>query len=295
MKNIKGIAFSVSIVIILTIVTIFSIQQGKSQATSTEDLESKVHAELEYLDNKLLSMMNGLNNILLRNYVVSSFEIGESTEESDNETSGVTKNSDQTQIEADSSSTDNETKTSIHQLNTVGILTSNKDANWESLKAEIEILYSSWNTIILDLYKLNINSEDILQFSTVLDRATLSIREENKQDSLAALSDLYSYIPVYLQSYSTNDKEINIQRTKANVMKAYSVVDSENWNEVTVQLTNAETSYLNVLNGNTKEDDYDINKGYILLKELQNSVNEKDKDIFYIKYKNLIEKLNNLV
>ena len=295
MKNIKGIAFSVSIVIILTIVTIFSIQQGKSQATSTEDLESKVHAELEYLDNKLLSMMNGLNNILLRNYVVSSFEIGESTEESDNETSGVTKNSDQTQIEADSSSTDNETKTSIHQLNTVGILTSNKDSNWESLKAEIEILYSSWNTIILDLYKLNINSEDILQFSTVLDRATLSIREENKQDSLAALSDLYSYIPVYLQSYSTNDKEINIQRTKANVMKAYSVVDSENWNEVTVQITNAETSYLNVLNGNTKEDDYDINKGYILLKELQNSVNEKDNDIFYIKYKNLIEKLNNLV
>ena len=79
MKNIKGIVFSVSIIIILTIVTIFSIQQGRSQATSTEDLESKVHAELEYLDNKLLSMMNGLNNILLRNYVLSPISKEETT------------------------------------------------------------------------------------------------------------------------------------------------------------------------------------------------------------------------
>lgn len=293
MKNIKGLVLSGAIVIILTVVTILAIKQGKSQTTKTEELESKVHAELQYLDNKILSMLNGLNNILLRNYIVSSYEIGESTEESDNESSGVTKNSDETEIEADSASTDNENKINIHQLKSVGILTSNKDANWESLKAEIEILYSSWNTIILDLYKLNINSEDILKFSSVLDKATMYIREENKEKALATLSELYSYIPVYMESYSNDNKEINIQKTKSNIMRAYSVVDSKNWNEVNAQLVNAENSYLNVLNSNTTED-YSINKGYILLKELQNSVAEKDEDIFYIKYKNLLEKLNNI-
>lgn len=293
MKNIKGLVLSGAIVIILTVVTILAIKQGKSQTTKTEELESKVHAELQYLDNKILSMLNGLNNILLRNYIVSSYEIGESTEESDNESSGVTKNSDETEIEADSASTDNENKINIHQLKSVGILTSNKDANWESLKAEIEVLYSSWNTIILDLYKLNINSEDILKFSSVLDKATMYIREENKEKALATLSELYSYIPVYMESYSNDNKEINIQKTKSNIMRAYSVVDSKNWNEVNAQLVNAENSYLNVLNSNTTED-YSINKGYILLKELQNSVAEKDEDIFYIKYKNLLEKLNNI-
>lgn len=293
MKNIKGLVLSGAIVIILTVVAILAIKQGKSQTTKTEELESKVHAELQYLDNKILSMLNGLNNILLRNYIVSSYEIGESTEESDNESSGVTKNSDETEIEADSASTDNENKINIHQLKSVGILTSNKDANWESLKAEIEILYSSWNTIILDLYKLNINSEDILKFSSVLDKATMYIREENKEKALATLSELYSYIPVYMESYSNDNKEINIQKTKSNIMRAYSVVDSKNWNEVNAQLVNAENSYLNVLNSNTTED-YSINKGYILLKELQNSVAEKDEDIFYIKYKNLLEKLNNI-
>lgn len=293
MKNIKGLVLSGAIVIILTVVAILAIKQGKSQTTKTEELESKVHAELQYLDNKILSMLNGLNNILLRNYIVSSYEIGESTEESDNESSGVTKNSDETEIEADSSSTDNENKINIYQLKAVGILTSNKDANWESLKAEIEILYSSWNTIILDLYKVNINSEDILKFSSVLDKATMDIREENKEKALATLSELYSYIPIYMESYSNDNKEINIQKTKSNIMRAYSLVNSKNWNEVNAQLINAENSYLNVLNSNTTED-YSINKGYILLKELQNSVAEKDEDIFYIKYKNLIEKLNNI-
>lgn len=293
MKNIKGLLLSGIIVIILTIIAIIAIKQGKAQTTKTEELESKVHAELEYLDNKILSMLNGLNNILLRNYIVSSYEIGESTEESDNESSGVTKNSDETQIEANSNSTDNKDKINIHQLKSVGVLTSNKEADWEKLKAEIEILYTSWNTIILDLYKLNINSEDILKFSSTLDKATMNIREENKEQSLLALSELYSYIPLYTQSYSKDNKEINIQKTKSSVMKAYTAVNSKNWNEVTAQLNNAENSYLNVLNSNTTED-YNINKGYILLKELQNSISEKDEDIFYIKYKNLIEKLNNI-
>lgn len=293
MKNIKGLLLSGIIVIILTVVAIIAIKQGKAQTTKTEELESKVHAELEYLDNKILSILNGLNNILLRNYIVSSYEIGESTEESDNESSGVTKNSDETQIEANSNSTDNKDKINIHQLKSVGVLTSNKEADWKKLKSEIEILYTSWNTIILDLYKLNINSEDILKFSSTLDKATMNIREENKEQSLLALSELYSYIPLYTQSYSKDNKEINIQKTKSSVMKAYTAVNSKNWNEVTAQLNNAENSYLNVLNSNTTED-YNINKGYILLKELQNSISEKDEDIFYIKYKNLIEKLNNI-
>lgn len=37
-----------------------------------------------------------------------------------------------------------------------------------------------------------------------------------------------------------------------------------------------------------------INKSYILIKELQNVNQNEDKDIFYIKYKNLMQELNNI-
>lgn len=294
MKNIKGLLISGVIIVIIAVVTVFIVTQSKSKATDSDNLESKVNAEMEYLDNKLLSMLNGLNNILLRNYIVTSKEIGQSIEETDNESSGVTKNSDETEIESDSSSPDNETKANAYELQPMGVLTTNKDANWDNLKTEIEILYSSWSTIILDLYKQNINSEDILQFSRLLDKATMDIREEDKRQALLTLANMYEYIPIYIETYSSDSKKINLQKVKSNLINAYSVVEDENWDEITIQIADAESNYLNVLNSISTKEDYDINKGYILLKELQNSISEKDKDIFYIKYKNLLEKLNNI-
>lgn len=295
MKNVKGILISGAIVIILTIVTIFTIKQEKTQAAGTANLQEKVDSEMKYLDNKLLSMLNGLNNIMLRNYMVTSQEVGQSSEDTESESSGVTKNSDETQTESDSSSIDQEEKINLHELKAVGVLTTNKEANWDTLKTEIEILYSSWSTIILDLYKLNINSADILEFSTLLDSATIFIKAEDKPQSLATLANLYACIPKYIEGYSNDTKKINLQKTKSNLINAYSLVENEDWNEINTQINNAELSFLNVLNSVSTEEDYDINKSYILLKELQSSIPEKDKDIFYIKYKNLLEKLNNII
>ena len=39
---------------------------------------------------------------------------------------------------------------------------------------------------------------------------------------------------------------------------------------------------------------YNINKAYIMINELKNSVNLKDNEVFLIKYKNLLEELENV-
>ena len=44
--------------------------------------------------------------------------------------------------------------------------------------------------------------------------------------------------------------------------------------------------------GTQNEKEYHLNKAYILLKDLQNTVDKNDADIFYLKYKNLLEELN---
>ena len=43
-----------------------------------------------------------------------------------------------------------------------------------------------------------------------------------------------------------------------------------------------------------KDKEYKVNKTYVLIKELQNSLGYKDKKMFYIKYKNLMESINTL-
>ena len=44
----------------------------------------------------------------------------------------------------------------------------------------------------------------------------------------------------------------------------------------------------------TKDKTYKTNKVYVLLNELANSLVEKDSDLFYIKYKNFMEAINEL-
>ena len=59
----------------------------------------------------------------------------------------------------------------------------------------------------------------------------------------------------------------------------------------------AEGKFLEVLNNKSKDKDqrkYNINKTYILIEELKNSLSKKDKQLYYVKYKFLIEELNTL-
>ena len=56
----------------------------------------------------------------------------------------------------------------------------------------------------------------------------------------------------------------------------------------------AQNSYNNIINSNLQTSQYinTINKAYILLNEMLKSINTKDKDIFYINYKNLMHEID---
>ena len=84
--------------------------------------------------------------------------------------------------------------------------------------------------------------------------------------------------------------------TKNNLFKAYSKLDSKNWDEISNDLKQAIDTYSNQLINTNKDSDkqYVINKIYIMLNELQNAVNVQDESIFLIKYKNILEEMNNL-
>ena len=80
------------------------------------------------------------------------------------------------------------------------------------------------------------------------------------------------------------------------MFKAYSKLDSKNWDEISNDLKQAIDTYSNQLINTNKDSDkqYVINKIYIMLNELQNAVNVQDESIFLIKYKNILEEMNNL-
>jgi len=177
------------------------------------------------------------------------------------------------------------------------ILENDRTANWDELKTTVENLHSSWSTILLDLYKLDINKDEILKFSSLLDQLTLNVKDEKKIETLDSLTQMYSCVVGYIYSFEGEDELYkNIAKTRESIFYAYTNVDKENWDEVKNHLNNAESSLVTVVNNiYNQEKEFTINKAYITLKELQNGISERDADVFYIKYKNVLEELNFLM
>lgn len=303
-KSIKNLLI---LLLILSISMIYITGCG-NESNNSETLKAKVDSEMSFLDTQLIDMLNELNGISFVNYVVTAQEVKESestssnakeensSEQSSNSggSSGGESNSSGSTESSGQEGGAKSTQALDYSMNANGILLEDRATDWNGIKYDIEQMYTSWSTIILDLYKLNINNEDILAFSDNLDLVTKAIKDENKKDSLVLLAKLYSYLPKYVESYSDNTNKINVLKTKSNVLNAYAIIEDNKPDEVKKQIDSAEQSYLPIVNNietNTNMQ-YNINKAYILLKELQGSLDTTDSDIFYIKYRNLIQELN---
>lgn len=295
--------FSLCIFLIISLI----ILTGCGSQEQPQDLKNKVNEEINYLDTKIVSLINSLNGINLQNYKVETQEITapETSSQSEQNSQSSSQGSEQAgggesgssgeqQSQGGESSSKKETA-KISEMKTTSILvnTDNK-INWDNIKAEIELMYSTWDTIIIDLYKLNIQTEDINSFSSTLNEATMNIKNEDVLNSINTLAKLYSYLPNYLEHISNNTKEVNIKTTKLHVINALAMVKASDWEAVNSEINNAIDSYTLVLNDleYTKGKEHITNRIYIILTEMNNSLVNQNSDIFYINYKNVMNELN---
>jgi len=341
---------SMSLIIIFCILAISL--TGCSNQDENQIMEEKIGREIEYLELRLVDMLNNVNGISLYNYIVEAEQINEQTsskgttnqnnvavqaEETEQgsggqgqsqggnsgggqgqsqggnsgggQAQGGNSNGEQSQGQnsshgqgggqsqtSEANTEDSNNSNVLYKMAGNEILLQNRQTDWTSLKSDIEKLYSDWTTIQLDLYKMNVNSQDVLNFSNDLDVATTAIKSEDKAQTLTSLAKLYSYIPIYANASKQNATINNVYKTKSNILTAYSSVESEDFAKVEQEMKNAEQSFMPIINDVNAgtQNQVNINKAYILIKELQNFSRNRDVEIFYIKYKNLIQELNNI-
>lgn len=273
---------------------------GCGNKDENKTLKQKASASIQYLDNSLISILNSLNNISLKNYYVATDKVELDSDSSD-ESSSSTQESNSSGVSNDSKeSKDGEGKKTItiNNMKSTSILLSKRnDLDWDSIKSEIENLYSIWNSIIIDLYKLGISNEDILRFSDDLDKAVVNVKQENRELCLIYISNLYNTLPTFLTIFSDDGVKTNLQWVKAHILKAYVSASNKDWNTVNSEISLADQSYSAVMSNAefVNKKSYNTNKTYVSLKELQNAVSLQDEDVFFIKYKNFIEEINLLL
>lgn len=309
MKKSKKILICVILIlIIIGSVVLASFIKAKNRNNDGQGKDKAV-SEVKYLETKLTALLNSMNNIKYENYKVITSKIDEndtkdatkSSDKNDNSNMGDEKSKTQDKAQAsgngesdsNSQKQGNTNKYSVERISSMS--TTSGSVDWSKIKNEIEVLYSIVPTITLDLYDLDTDKNEILKFNTELDNLTAVVKKEDKEKTLVELAKLYSFLPKYLEQVSTNEVYTNVINTKAYVVAAYSIVETENWNQVIEYINKAIESYSKVLNNVTEDTKmYNVNRGYILLNELQNAANIKDKEIFLIKYKNLLEEFNSV-
>lgn len=313
MKNLKRIGYIILIVIIAILGFVIYSNANKGEENNQQE---KVLSEIKYVESKLVQLFNEMNKIESRNYSIAIGEIskdnnsnqssgqsnGQSSGQSSSESGsgggeGGTSSGEQSTISGNSNSSSNSDQDNKKfELQLSGVLTNKEDINWEYVKGEIENLYTSVATITLDFYQIGANQDNILAFNQQIDNLSVAVKEENKETTLAELSNLYTNLSNITQSLEGNETYKMVVRIKENIFKAYSKLDAGKWDEISNDVNNATSTYSELLTNasNGIDNQYEINKGYILINEMQNAVKLQDVSVFLIKYKNLLEELNSI-
>ncbi len=273
----KNIIKTLSIIFLIALV-IISFSGCSKEKTDEEQLRNKNISEIDYLENYIMSLINSINNIDLKQYdakIEKTENLNEILQENEEISSEDTKNN-------------------VVQYSMVPntVLNADKTINWENLKLGIENLNNTWPSIIVDLYKANVDNNKLTEFSNLINTCIGNIKNENRTETLNNLAKLYEYIPVFLENIVSNEQQVELAKTKVEVIKAYVNIDFENWDGLKGNLDSATSNFEPILNNtNESEKEYNIRKVYVLLQEFKNAVDTKDKDLLFMKYKNLMEEL----
>ena len=237
MKNLKTCFIILIEVYLLTFLT------GCNNTNDNGLLKDKAKSEIEYLSANFIDILNSLNNITFEKFdvVAENPNLSEEIEskqkettsqstggeqQSENQISGNNKKENQNQNENKESQSNGNSNIVTTQMAPNTILNPTKtEIDWTSIKTDIENLHETWNIIILDLYKLNVNNENIRSFSNDLDKATTYIKNEDKSNSILSIAKLYSYLPTYIENISTDNATKNIFLIKNYIINSYSILD----------------------------------------------------------------------
>lgn len=171
-----------------------------------------------------------------------------------------------------------------------------EEINWNDIKQDMNRLYTSWNSVIVDFSLLDIDNHYLTDFGKKMDELMIAIqnKEINKIENNA--SDLYSLLVQYTNAYKSNDTLKNNITTKYYLIKAYTLMRTNNWTMINENVNHAVTNFYQNMNKMEvlESQKFNLNKTYVAINELKNTVANKNRELFYIKYKIAIEEIDKI-
>ncbi len=174
--------------------------------------------------------------------------------------------------------------------------TETENINWNQLETEIHELYVSWNVVIVDFSNLNIDNHYLINFGKKLDEIMIDIQNKETDKTLEDISELYYFLTKYTEYYNAEILFKNNIDTKYYLIKSYALLYTNNWTIISENINNAAKSFYSNINmvEIAENQKFNLNKTYVAINELKNTVANKNKELFYIKYKIAMEEIGKI-
>ncbi|MBO5397814.1 MAG: hypothetical protein J6A36_02635 [Clostridia bacterium] len=244
----------VSVLLVLSLILI-SLTGCSNQESSS--LQDKNISELEYIEGKLVKILNEMAR--------DEYLVGVST------TDNLEEN---TNLATDDS-----------------IVT--KKIDWEKLLKDTNKIESSIATTITDLTALNIEASEIEKLSTGVNNMIIAIEKEDINSYLISLNNVYALIPSYMEKYAGNNEKTFKKKLKYYTISAYIAYNDGNLEMAKTQASELERIYSEKMKevGYLQNNEYNLNKLYILIQELKRAIDSDSKELVKSKYLLTIEEI----
>lgn len=178
------------------------------------------------------------------------------------------------------------------QIETIYYMLDEEKIDFDKINDRFEIMYQNTPNIMLELYEKGVNQEKILGFNDTLDDVFHEINNKNESAVLEDLGKLYEY----LFSFVVDDElYTSILEVKANIYMCRSKLNANDWDSLNEYNNRAVKKYNNILNSLDKRlNQKQVNVAYISINEMENAIKLRDKAIYLIKYRFLLEELNSI-
>lgn len=291
MKEVKKIHY----IIVLSIVMLVLLSGCGKSENENEKLKEKVNTEISYMDSELISIANEINNITYNKYIVNTEENqnaqeNEGKEDKQNDNSREETNNGQ---KSESHKESADSPQTIFSMKENNLLKNNAQIDWDNISSKVETLYTSWATICIDLKEIGVNEEQLKQFENCIDNVAVSVKNQDDKSTIENIIELYKLLPEFAKEYGEDNRR-NVLQTKSNLLICYYFVNTEQWDKLNDGLTNLKMSFSNISSKKPeyKGKDSNIKNAGVIINQISNSIENKDKNVFFIKYKNLMQELN---
>ncbi len=244
----------VSLLLILSIALVTLTGCSKDEPATLQDKNIK---ELEYIESKAVNI---LNKIVREEY----------------------KKEDK-----------NDTSTNEALEEGIGLPIVEDNFDWEKLLEDTQEIEDSVPAILVDLAALNIESGEIAKLSDGINNMIIAIDNKDQRTYMIELNNVYSLIPTYMEKYAGDKESTFKKRLKYYTIATYISYMDGNLDMARTQVEELDKAYNDKMQdmAYAQNNEYNLNKLYILIQELKRAVEADSRELVRSKYLLLIDEI----